>query len=85
MHSSFTVQIGSVVLFGLYLVVKYLGPEWINWLLQWYFTLTGIGSVGKVRASHVPHAILKAHSNVRPLVTDLTSEMDSWKGTMAAV
>ncbi|THH30820.1 hypothetical protein EUX98_g3392 [Antrodiella citrinella] len=38
---------GSVVLLGLYLVVKYFGKEWINWLLQWYFTLAGVGSVGK--------------------------------------
>ena len=37
------------MLFGLYLVVKYLGKEWINWLLQWYFTFAGVGSVGKVR------------------------------------
>ncbi|KAH9911597.1 signal peptide peptidase-domain-containing protein [Fomitopsis serialis] len=39
--------IGSVVLFCLYLVVKHFGKEWINWLLQWYFTFAGIGSVGK--------------------------------------
>jgi len=39
--------IGSVVLFGLYLVVKYIGKEWINWLLQWYFTIAGVGSVSK--------------------------------------
>ncbi|OCH95104.1 hypothetical protein OBBRIDRAFT_823052 [Obba rivulosa] len=39
--------IGSVVLLGLYLIVKYFGTEWINWLLQWYFTFAGIGSVGK--------------------------------------
>ncbi|KAJ3550561.1 hypothetical protein NM688_g5049 [Phlebia brevispora] len=39
--------IGSAVLFGLYLVVKYFGKEWINWLLRWYFTLAGIGSGSK--------------------------------------
>ncbi|CAL1707111.1 unnamed protein product [Somion occarium] len=39
--------IGSVILFGLYIVVKYIGKEWINWLLQWYFTVAGVGSVGK--------------------------------------
>ncbi|TBU33763.1 signal peptide peptidase-domain-containing protein [Dichomitus squalens] len=38
---------GSVVLFGLYLIVKYYGKEWITWLLQWYFTIAGVGSVGK--------------------------------------
>ncbi|KAI0821617.1 signal peptide peptidase-domain-containing protein [Trametes gibbosa] len=39
--------IGSAVLFGLYLIVKYFGTEWITWLLQWYFTIAGVGSVGK--------------------------------------
>ncbi|KZT72179.1 hypothetical protein DAEQUDRAFT_686541 [Daedalea quercina L-15889] len=39
--------IGSVVLFGLYLVVKYFGHDWINWLLQWYFAFAGVGSVSK--------------------------------------
>ncbi|KAI0780207.1 signal peptide peptidase-domain-containing protein [Fomes fomentarius] len=39
--------IGSAVLFGLYLIVKYYGKEWITWLLQWYFTIAGVGSVGK--------------------------------------
>ncbi|KAI0332355.1 hypothetical protein GY45DRAFT_1274259 [Cubamyces sp. BRFM 1775] len=39
--------IGSAVLFGLYLIVKYCGKEWITWLLQWYFTIAGVGSVGK--------------------------------------
>lgn len=50
----FILEIGSGVLFGLYLVMKYLGTEWINWLLQWYFTLTGVGSVSKVRLTFVP-------------------------------
>ncbi|KAG5715944.1 hypothetical protein E4T56_gene20101, partial [Termitomyces sp. T112] len=27
---------GSFVLFGFYLVIKYLGKEWINWFLGWY-------------------------------------------------
>jgi hypothetical protein len=29
---------GSVALFGMYLVVKYLGKEWINIILGWYVT-----------------------------------------------
>jgi minor histocompatibility antigen H13 len=32
----------------MYLVVKYLGKEWINWLLGGYFALTGVASVWKV-------------------------------------
>ena len=46
-------QIGSAVLLGLYLIVKYYGKEWITWLLQWYFTIAGVGSVGKVRPYHL--------------------------------
>ena len=45
------VQIGSVALLGLYLVVKYLGEEWINWLLGWYFSIAGVGSVWNVSAA----------------------------------
>ncbi|KAI0341989.1 hypothetical protein BDW22DRAFT_1358101 [Trametopsis cervina] len=45
--------IGSVLLLGLYLIVKYFGKEWINWLLQWYFTIAGVGSGGKALISFV--------------------------------
>ncbi|KAJ3724448.1 peptidase A22B, signal peptide peptidase [Lentinula raphanica] len=38
---------GSVVLFGLFVVIKFFGKEWINWLLGWYFSIAGIGSVWK--------------------------------------
>ncbi|KAF7793822.1 hypothetical protein EIP86_004943 [Pleurotus ostreatoroseus] len=41
--------IGSGVLFGLYLIVKYFGKELINWLLRRYFALAGIASGGKAR------------------------------------
>lgn len=41
-------QIGSVALVGLYGLVTYLGEAWINWLLGWYFTLAGVGSVWNV-------------------------------------
>ncbi|KAF9478612.1 hypothetical protein BDN70DRAFT_913556 [Pholiota conissans] len=37
--------IGSVALIGLYGLVTYLGEGWINWLLGWYFTVAGVGSV----------------------------------------
>ncbi|KAH7914137.1 signal peptide peptidase-domain-containing protein [Hygrophoropsis aurantiaca] len=39
--------IGSAALFGMYTIVKYFGKEWINWLLGWYFTIAGVGSVWK--------------------------------------
>jgi minor histocompatibility antigen H13 len=29
------------------LVIKYFGKEWINWLLGWYFSIAGVGSVWK--------------------------------------
>ncbi|KAF8993675.1 peptidase A22B, signal peptide peptidase [Cyathus striatus] len=39
--------IGSVALGGLYIIVTYFGKEWINWILGWYFSIAGIGSVWK--------------------------------------
>jgi len=39
--------LGSVALFGMYIVMKYFGKEWINWLLSWYFSIVGVGSVWK--------------------------------------
>jgi minor histocompatibility antigen H13 len=37
--------LGSVLLAGLFLVIKYFGKEWINWLLSLYFALAGLYSV----------------------------------------
>ncbi|KAK7472532.1 hypothetical protein VKT23_000647 [Stygiomarasmius scandens] len=39
--------IGSVVLLGLFLIIKYFGKEWINWFLGWYFSIAGVVSVWK--------------------------------------
>jgi minor histocompatibility antigen H13 len=36
------------MLFGMYLVVKYLGKEWINRILGWYFAATGVAAVWTV-------------------------------------
>lgn len=36
---------GSVSLYGLYLIIKYYGSDWINSVLKWYFVATGVGSV----------------------------------------
>jgi minor histocompatibility antigen H13 len=43
-----SLQIGSVALVGLYTIVKYFGEKWINWLLGWYFSIAGVGSVWNV-------------------------------------
>lgn len=43
--------IGSAVLGGLYLVFKYLGKEWINFIFGIYFALVGVVSVWKVSFS----------------------------------
>jgi len=37
--------LGSLLLAGLFLVIKYFGKEWINWLLSLYFALAGLYSV----------------------------------------
>ncbi|KAF9268677.1 hypothetical protein L218DRAFT_523744 [Marasmius fiardii PR-910] len=39
--------IGSFVLFGLFLVIKFFGKEWINWVLGWYFSFAGVGSIAR--------------------------------------
>lgn len=39
---------GSVLLVGLFLVLKYLGKEWINWLMSLYFGFAGLYSVPHV-------------------------------------
>ncbi|KAG1752921.1 signal peptide peptidase-domain-containing protein [Suillus lakei] len=48
---------GSVALFGMYAIMKYFGKEWINWLLAWYFSIAGVGSVWKSAASLVRFAV----------------------------
>ncbi|KAI0036854.1 signal peptide peptidase-domain-containing protein [Vararia minispora EC-137] len=37
--------LGSAALLGLFLVIKYLGKEWINWLMGWYFSFAALYSV----------------------------------------
>lgn len=49
--------VGSVALFGMYALVKYFGKEWINWLLAWYFSIAGVGSVWKSAASFTRFAV----------------------------
>jgi hypothetical protein len=48
-------QLGSVMLVGLFLILKYLGKEWINWLLSLYFALVGLYSVPHVTPSSFSH------------------------------
>ena len=43
-----SLQIGSIALMGLFTIVKYLGEKWVNWLLGWYFSIAGVGSVWTV-------------------------------------
>ncbi|KAJ7594136.1 signal peptide peptidase-domain-containing protein [Mycena floridula] len=33
--------LASGALLGLFVVIKYLGTDWLNWALRWYFALTG--------------------------------------------
>ncbi|KAI0320772.1 signal peptide peptidase-domain-containing protein [Amylostereum chailletii] len=37
--------LGSITLFSLYLVIKFLGKEWINRIMGWYFSVAGLYSV----------------------------------------
>lgn len=47
--------LGSCVLVTMYAVVKYLGTEWINRLLGWYFAFAGAGAVWQASYSHSCH------------------------------
>lgn len=50
-----------MTLFGLYLILKYFGTEWINLLLGWYFALSGVGSVWKSLVSMMRFSMGNAH------------------------
>jgi hypothetical protein len=39
---------GSCILFGLYLLLRYLGPEWVNEILRYWFAIMSWGAVFKV-------------------------------------
>lgn len=52
-------------------MVKYVGKEWINFLLQWYFTIAGVGSVGKVREMSLLTFIVHSHENSPSLLYPL--------------
>ena len=72
-----------MLLFGLYLVVKYFGTEWINWLLQWYFTIAGTGSGSKASES-------TGHMSVRLELNDIAGTylpraLDSGPRTLEAI
>src|SRR5258708_3175381 len=40
--------LGSCILFGLYLLLRYLGPEWVNEVLRYWFAIMSWGAVFKV-------------------------------------
>ncbi|KAF7288634.1 Sec7-like domain belongs to guanine nucleotide exchange factors [Mycena chlorophos] len=39
--------IGAVTLLALFFSLQYFGPEWINFLLGWYFAIAGVAAVWK--------------------------------------
>ncbi|KAJ1797042.1 hypothetical protein LPJ56_007054, partial [Coemansia sp. RSA 2599] len=39
---------GSISLFSLYVVFKYLSPEWVNYLLSAYFAVLGVGALAQL-------------------------------------
>lgn len=62
------------------MIIKYVGKEWINWLMQWYFTITGVGSVSKVRVLYAIQCDASSHSdyNVTSIpVPNFSSPMDT--------
>jgi len=64
--------IGSAVLGGLFLIIKYFDREWINFLLGLYFSFAGVGSVWKVRSLY-----LIFHKSIN-FVSPLSRSFDFW-------
>lgn len=48
-----------MALVGLYMIVKYVGQVWLNWLLGWYFAIAGVGSVWNVSVIYIIFVLLK--------------------------
>lgn len=42
---------GSCMLFGLYLLLKYVGPEWVNKILRYWFAIMSWGAVFRVTSA----------------------------------
>ncbi|KAG8744458.1 hypothetical protein FRC10_010128 [Ceratobasidium sp. 414] len=59
--------IGSVVLGGFYLAFKYLGDEWINKLMGYYFLVAGVASVWNCLASLAKYLFPRAYKST-PLI-----------------
>ncbi|KAG9081600.1 hypothetical protein FS749_007547, partial [Ceratobasidium sp. UAMH 11750] len=55
--------IGSVVLGGFYLAFKYLGDEWINKLMGYYFLVTGVVCVWNCLASLAKHLFPRTYKS----------------------
>lgn len=65
--------IGGSVLLGFYFAMRYLGREWINWIIGWYFAATGVLAVWKTSTSLcrslTPEATWKSFRKRRILIS----------------
>lgn len=52
---------GSCMLFGLYLLLRYLGPEWVNEILRYWFAVMSWGAVFRVHPLLIYYTILYDH------------------------
>ena len=66
-----------MLLVGLFLILKYLGKEWINWLLSLYFALVGLHSV-----PHVTSLLFLAQFSLRGLTVPFQSLIGLAKFTL---
>ena len=62
--------VGSAALFSLYTAFKYLDPEWVNFLISFYFTFAGAlavaSSFGPVVGSVLPSGVKKSYRYTIP-------------------
>jgi len=72
---------GSVTLFGLYLVVKFLGATWLNTILGWYFSIAGVGSVWSSSTSLLRYACGPRWKSFRRWTFDFSVQPGSGRET----
>lgn len=75
--------VGSCVLFGLYLLFKFVAKEWINFLMSFYFSMLGIGAVMTaltplVRRVLLPRGGGSGEQQEKPLIDVKLGRLPSW-------
>ncbi|KAI0266755.1 signal peptide peptidase-domain-containing protein [Gloeopeniophorella convolvens] len=75
--------LGSVMLGGLYLAIKFFGTEWINWLLVNQFTIAGLASVPRSAVKLFRHIVgTERWKKFAPVRTNVSGEFFDFGGSL---